>query len=184
MTTRPTRLTLIGVVISSALMLVGPASPVQAQIPGLPDLGSGNLIGLAQGLTGSIFGQMLGPAVRVDFGGDATVNSDGERISISGTYRCAGLFLPVQGLDGPRVLEVIVTQGFPKDDNVAKGYRKFTTPICDDVTHNFPGRAIPIDYGQPLFGRGTAIVEVIFTATDITGTTRVSATGDVNVTRE
>jgi hypothetical protein len=166
-------------VVAAALVAVAPVAPARAQTPPIPVPDLFPLIQGVQALAGQVLGVAIGPNADLAFSSDAAVDPDGQRMLIHASYTCSGLFLPLAPFDGPRTLDVIVTQGFPDDNEIVSGHRTITTPFCDGIQHS-SDIGVAADPKGGVFSSGSAYVEMAFAACDITGCFRRSIANFVN----
>lgn len=170
---------LAAMTLGAATVVVTPVRPAVAQAPEVPSVSQ--VTQLLGSLVGNALGGLIGPNVDAFTSGDAPIPDDGDYLRVSATYNCAGLFLPIQGLDGPITLEFFATQFDASSSDVTQGYRKVSTPVCDGTDVTMPV-SIPISIsGNGHFGTGTAYVEADLTACDLTGCNRSSSSRTVNI---
>lgn len=161
-------------VIATVLAVMGPAPAASAQLPDVPNVAA--LSQLLSSITSGVYGALGTPSANASLPADATIRGRGESIFITLTYSCSGLFLPVAGLEGPRTIEVTVTQAGNERPaaNVTKGFRQGRTPICDGLEHA-TNLFVPADYGQFGFQQGIATAEVTMSVCDLRGCARANS---------
>jgi hypothetical protein len=172
----------VALALGAVLVAVLPVRPARAQTPPLPVPDVFPLIQGVQALAGQVLGVTIGPNADLSFKNDATVDSDGQRMSINASFTCSGLFLPLAPFDGPRSVEFTVTEGFANDNEIVTGHRTITTPFCDGVQHTGE-LGVPADPGGGVFAPGRAYVEMVFIGCDITGCFRKSIADFVDATQ-
>ena len=161
--------------------IVGPVQPASAQVPAV-----GSVRDLLTSLTSAVSDLIpIGPGVFADV--DTTESAfvypgdyGSEAILVNGiTVNCSGLFLPIQGLDGPITVDVTVTQTI--DEVVTIGYQRMPTPYCDGFDETY-SVTVPVNAGSLVgFFTGTAVVSVDMRACDITGCNFWTTAGSVFV---